>query len=64
VSGCAVGANGALLDTEQIDFYNDPDDLVAISGPLVSRPLTAASSCTSMSSQVPTTLDTFLLSSN
>jgi hypothetical protein len=57
MSGCAVGKDGALLDADQIDFYNDPDDVVPISGP--SRPLIAASSWSSISSTTPSTLNTF-----
>jgi hypothetical protein len=31
--GCAVGDDGNLLEATHIDFYNDPDDVVPISGP-------------------------------
>ena len=31
--GCAVGDDGNLLEETHIDFYNNPDDLVPISGP-------------------------------
>ncbi|KAL4258188.1 Zinc finger BED domain-containing [Pleurotus pulmonarius] len=30
---CAVGIDGHLLDASQINFYNDPDDALPISGP-------------------------------
>lgn len=30
---CAVGADGKLLPAAQINFFNDPDDMVPISGP-------------------------------
>src|SRR6266566_5913008 len=33
MSGCAVASDGSLLSPSKIDFYNDPDDTVPISGP-------------------------------
>jgi hypothetical protein len=33
MSGCAIGADGQLLDASQIQFFNDVDDVAPISGP-------------------------------
>lgn len=33
---CAVGADGELLDTEQIEWFNDPSDDQPIAGPSIS----------------------------
>jgi hypothetical protein len=42
MSGCTVSKDGQLLNADQIQFYNDPNDDFPISGP--GHPLTAASS--------------------
>ncbi len=33
MSGCAIGADGCLLDASEIEFFNDVDDDTPISGP-------------------------------
>ena len=32
MSGCAIGADGQLLDASEIEFFNDVDDDMPISG--------------------------------
>jgi hypothetical protein len=55
--GCTVASDGTLLDESQIDFYNDPDDDVPISGPHH-----APSTSSSVSSMCSSTLDAFFTS--
>lgn len=54
MSGCAVGQDGKLLEATEIEWFNDPDDAIPLS-----KPLTAASSHSSMQSMAPATLDSF-----
>ena len=51
MSGCAVASDGSLLSPSKIDFYNDPDDITPISGPLlVAHGLTGRSASTGITS--------------
>ena len=54
MSNCALDSDGNLLDAAHIEWFNDPDDKVPISGP--AQPLTAMSS---LSSTTPTTIGMF-----
>lgn len=56
---CAVASDGSLLSPSKIDFYNDPNDDVPISGPSFTVP-TAQSTSTIPSST--TTIDSYFAS--
>ena len=60
ISGCAVGSDGTLINASQIEFFNDPDTTILISGS--SYPLTSMSSTslTSVVSRVLSTLNIFI----
>jgi hypothetical protein len=58
MSGCAVSSDGSLLSPSKIDFFNDPDDIVPISGPS-STATTAPPASTGSSA---TTLDSYFAS--
>jgi hypothetical protein len=59
MSGCAVASDGSLLSPSKIDFYNDPDDIIPVSGPSLTAPTARPASAQTFSA---TTLDNYFAS--
>ena len=57
MSGCAVASDSSLLSPSKIHFYNDADDVIPISGPLLVPPGPSLSTSTLSVSTVVTVLD-------
>lgn len=60
MSGCAVAPDGSLLSPSKIDFYNNSDDIVPISGPSLTAPMPSSATNTPSA----TTLDDFFAPSH
>jgi len=58
MSGCAVSSDGSLLSPSKIDFFNDPYDIVPISGPSSTAPTAPPTSAGSLA----TTLESYFAS--